>query len=473
MASINVSTKKLQEALANKGATTSSQKKLNKYYKPGDGIGTGSGTNAQLQQMFAGMNTGVPSAGGVMPGAQGTGAGAAGSQAGGQTGSMPQTQLPQTAQTTYDPKFGVSANTSSKLQQLYAGYQPGDAVIKAQDNYNAVNAQRPGAYSSPYDGIIADLYDQITNRRKFKYDVNGDALWHMYKDQYMLGGQQAMMDTMGQAAQLTGGYGNSYASTAGNQAYQQYMTGLADKVPELEQRAYERWLSEGDDLYNRYAMAADAEQQDYDRYVDEYNMWLDQQNLAYGQMQDAQQQDYNRYMDELAMWQGQADSEMNNYWTQMGYQQDQISAERKNAYDMATTMLGAGMMPDPETLARAGISAQDAQSIYNNAQAQLLAASSGGGGGGSGGRSSKSEDEGKVPTVTQYDKALQLYNEGGEDGVYPYLEAMEANGYNAQALLDYVYKNGTWHVDKTNDLAASLLYGIGTSKESAAQKKKK
>lgn len=58
-----------------------------------------------------------------------------------------------------------------------------------------------------------------------------------------------MEDTVGNASMLTGGYANSYAVTAGQQAYDSYMSKLNDKIPELEQRAYERYRDEEDSAY--------------------------------------------------------------------------------------------------------------------------------------------------------------------------------------------------------------------------------
>ena len=67
--------------------------------------------------------------------------------------------------------------------------------------------------------------------RKFNYDVNGDPLYQQYKHSYMTQGKQAMEDTIGQAAAMTGGYGNSYATAAGGQAYQSYLDQLNDRYP--------------------------------------------------------------------------------------------------------------------------------------------------------------------------------------------------------------------------------------------------
>lgn len=62
-------------------------------------------------------------------------------------------------------------------------------------------------------------FDGILNRKDFSYDMNNDQMYQQYRDAYMRQGQQAMRDTMGAASALTGGYGSTYAQTAGSQAY--------------------------------------------------------------------------------------------------------------------------------------------------------------------------------------------------------------------------------------------------------------
>ena len=126
--------------------------------------------------------------------------------------------------------------------------------------------EQADGYSSQWQARLDDAIERILNRQDFSYDLNGDALYQQYKDRYIQGGRMAMMDTLGQAATLTGGYGNSYAQGAGQQAYQSYLQGLNDKIPELYQLALERYDREGDRLYKGYTMLNEREGQDYDRY---------------------------------------------------------------------------------------------------------------------------------------------------------------------------------------------------------------
>ena len=136
----------------------------------------------------------------------------------------------------------------------------------------------PTGYQSQYKDQIQGLYDQIANRKDFTYDVNADAMYQQLKDQYVQGGRMAMMDTMGQAQAMTGGYGNSYAQGVGQQAYQGYLQGLNDQVPNLYQMALNRYIQQGDQLTDQYSMLTAQEAQDYSR-------WQDQQNLALQQAQ--------------------------------------------------------------------------------------------------------------------------------------------------------------------------------------------
>ena len=129
------------------------------------------------------------------------------------------------------PTYDTSTwDESSKGIEAGSAYQ---AAKDALDNY--------GDFVFSENEWLNSLKDSIENYGDFSYDVNSDALYQQYADQYMRQGKLAMQDAMGQAAALTGGYGNSYAATVGNQAYQSYLQQLNDKVPELYQLALDRY----------------------------------------------------------------------------------------------------------------------------------------------------------------------------------------------------------------------------------------
>ena len=174
-------------------------------------------------------------------------------------------------------KANTSANTSASAASTpkfeYADYAPSDAVTQAQTMLNQHLAQKPGEYQSAWQNQLNDAINKIMNREKFSYDLNGDALYQQYKDQFTTQGKMASADVMGQAAAMTGGFGNSYAQTVGQQTYQGYLQQLNDKVPELYSLAYDRYNQEGQDLLNQYSLLSAQEEKDYGRHRDTVSDW--------------------------------------------------------------------------------------------------------------------------------------------------------------------------------------------------------
>lgn len=180
----------------------------------------------------------------------------------------------------------------------YNDYKESPVVSQALATLQQQLAAKPGVYQSTWQGQINGIIDRIMNREDFSYDVNSDALYQQYKDQYSALGKLAMQDTMGQAAGLTGGYGSSYASTAGNQAYQSYLSQLNDVVPELYGMARDQYNQEGQEMYNQYGLLVDQENQDYGRYVDQYDQWASERNHLQGVYSDERNFDYGQYVDD-------------------------------------------------------------------------------------------------------------------------------------------------------------------------------
>lgn len=98
--------------------------------------------------------------------------------------------------------------------------------------------QQSKAYQNQADAILA----KYKNQQDFQYDFNEDAVFQSLREQYMRDGKLASQNAAGQAAALSGGYSNSYGATAAGQAYMSAIDELYDVVPELEDRAYNRYL---------------------------------------------------------------------------------------------------------------------------------------------------------------------------------------------------------------------------------------
>ena len=150
--------------------------------------------------------------------------------------------------------------------------------------------QKPEDFTWEHQEDLTKAWQAFLDREKFSYDLTSDPVYQQYRDQYTHLGQLAMMDTMGQAAALTGGYGNSYAQTAGQQTYQGYLQQLNNVVPELYGQAYNRYRAEGEALYNEALAYETMRQQAYAEYQDKNSRWYqDRDYLAALQAQDREQ----------------------------------------------------------------------------------------------------------------------------------------------------------------------------------------
>lgn len=169
----------------------------------------------------------------------------------------------------------VTSNSAWKDYQSVLGRKPGDFKF----------SQEKPVWS--YDDLdLKAYYDALLNREDFSFDLNNNALYNQYKDFYTKRGNLAMMDTIGQASAMTGGYGNSYAASAGQQAYQQNLDKLGEMVPEVYNLALQQYQLEGEQLYNKYALAAGERDTSYGQYVDALNQYYTDYDMAYQQHSD-------------------------------------------------------------------------------------------------------------------------------------------------------------------------------------------
>lgn len=244
-------------------------------------------------------------------------------------------------------------NTQNKQQTAPATYgytSGGQSQYDAGSNQAYQNAmaaleqakQSMPTYSSSYDQQIMDLYNQITNRPSFNYNMNEDALYQQYKDMYTQQGKMAMMDTMGQAAALTGGYGSSYGQNVGQQAYQGYLQQLNDIVPELHGQAYNRYAQEGQDLLNQYSMLGDLRNEEYSRYQDALSQYWQNLNYLQGQADDAYSRGYNEWYNQQQLdYQKERDAIADKQW-QTEYDENKRRYDQEWAQSQSRSYSGGG-----------------------------------------------------------------------------------------------------------------------------------
>ena len=158
------------------------------------------------------------------------------------------------------------------IRSLYGGYLGGD------DGFGYTPVDSPNDYVAP-------------EKPTFSYDLESDPVWQAYKKQYTREGQRATQDALGTTAASTGGIPSSYATAAATQAGDYYVAQMTDKVPELYQQAYNRYLNELSQWNADRSFG-------YGQYIDELNTQIANrqealQNALYG----AQIGDYSKLED--------------------------------------------------------------------------------------------------------------------------------------------------------------------------------
>lgn len=187
-------------------------------------------------------------------------------------------------------KYMSGATTSNQSQSSFSQSQSTQTQNGKSWNTSSVSSNTQKAlkraekpFSSRYTNLLKGTVNSINNRKPFEYDLNEDALYKQYAEQYKNLGNQAMQDTMANAATLTGGYGSSYATTAGQQAFNSYMEQLNDIVPNLYAQARSNYDSDTSRLYDQANLYAGLESNDYSKWSDNRSYYQNKYNNEWSQ----------------------------------------------------------------------------------------------------------------------------------------------------------------------------------------------
>lgn len=234
--------------------------------------------------------------------------------------------------------FGNASSSGSSGSRSGGGSSSSDAADYLKDMYaQNLEAQLAGLKSS-YDQNVADLKAEAEAIPKRYYEArNETAAQNDIAREYfneLAAANGLNSGTAGQAA-----LANS-ATLQGNLSSISEQEKDALSANALEQNklaiAYENAINQATASGN--AALAQALYQEYVR--------QEEANLAQSQ------------------WQAQFDFNKQQYQDSLSQYQDSINAQnRDNAYNLAMTILGAGVMPDANTLTTAGISASEAAAI--------------------------------------------------------------------------------------------------------------
>lgn len=277
-------------------------------------------------------------------------------------------------------KYGYSGGSDGSQ------YLPFGASTKKEFSYSSAPS-----YTSKYQDQIDELTEAILGRDPFEYNYLEDPNYQQYEESYTRSGKRAMQDTLGQVAARTGGLASSYASTASQQTYDNYMAELADKIPELRQAAYAMYM---DELNNQRAdldMLLALEQGDYGRYQDLLGQYNTDRNFAYGQFRDEVGDD--RYDLESNYNAGRDQLEDQRYDDETAWNREQYEDETEYSRNLekAQTLAAAGDFSGYLALGYSQEEVDRLQQTYDRAQAASRL-SGGGGGGNSGGGGAQDYD---------------------------------------------------------------------------------
>lgn len=245
----------------------------------------------------------------------------------------------------YDTQIQSTANQIANYGPYKSNYEKNITGLTGQiENY--------GPYKSNYQSQIDSLMGQLGN---WNYDPEADTSYQAYKRQYTDLGNKAMRNTLGQVSARTGGLASSYATSAAQQSYNDYMTQLANIIPQLEAQAYNR-ASNSLNMYNQ------ADTRDYGRYRDTLQDLYNRQGMYQG----LDATDYSRWADALQ-----------NLYSQNGMylnmDQNELARYQAGQSDMYNQLKAMQDYNDWE------------YDMWLADQAALAAAGGGGGGGGRGG----------------------------------------------------------------------------------------
>lgn len=199
-----------------------------------------------------------------------------------------------------------------RRRYAYSGGGDGSQYIPTGNNYTQelnqlkaqleeVAAQKPQYSGDKYD--TSSIIDQLTGMDYADWTKSDQ--YKALADRYGAQGQMSMQDVLGQISSRTGGLASSYATTAAQQKYNDYMA-------QLEEIARQMYSGDRRDLIENLGVMNDANSVGYNRYLNE----LGQYNTDYSNL-------YNQYRDLIG------DSQWNQNFQ---YQQNRDSISDKR-YD--------------------------------------------------------------------------------------------------------------------------------------------
>lgn len=193
---------------------------------------------------------------------------------------------------------GTVINNSTGNNKVYylPSYVKSSSVKGAESAYKEWKSKMPAAPKLTYTDEINKLTAALGDR-KFSYTHLTDPAYIAQKNALTEQGRLAMEDTAGIASAASGGYANSYAASAANQAYNSYIKEVQNVIPELYDAAYNRYRDETEALYDRIDLLTKLDNEEWSRYGDVLDAYYDEGKLLLDELSQVWNADYKQYSD--------------------------------------------------------------------------------------------------------------------------------------------------------------------------------
>lgn len=150
-------------------------------------------------------------------------------------------------------------------------YKPGGPTPSSFTPETAPTYMPEPAYTNPYADKQSQLLGDITGYKPFEFNADTNPQMQAYTKQYHREGDRAMQDTLGSLSAATGGMPSTAAVGAAVQANDYYMSQLDDKLPQIYESEYNKYLSDFNVAQQKLGAVNTREQVDYSRYWDGKN----------------------------------------------------------------------------------------------------------------------------------------------------------------------------------------------------------
>lgn len=320
----------------------------------------------------------------------------------------------------------------------YSGQNGQNVQQASQYLQNLVSSDAPEWNGSQWDDLLNQVANQLASMNYADW-TKGDQ-YKALADRYGNQGRMSMQDVLGQISSRTGGLASSYAATAAQQQYNDFMS-------QLEDIARQMYSNERSDMLNNANMYRQLSQDDYNQYLNDLSQWNADRSFNYGAFRDSVED--QRYADETA-------------WEREQYGNTQSENQKSAAQDRIAAYLAAGGKIadlDQDLIAASGLTTSElsAQEKYYTQQAAAAALKSSGkssGGSNSSGGTSQdytglfraaydSGDNAKSFIANNYGdygfgKSTGLYDEYLEAAKMPVKNGFEMNADNFQATMQSI-----------------------------------